>query len=58
MKEIKCTILYCVIERTFVVPFYYGSGTVLGLIQDNPSCNQHLKPLHEPHEVCLASFLT
>jgi hypothetical protein len=27
MKEIKYTILYCVFVRTFVVPFYYGSGT-------------------------------
>jgi hypothetical protein len=27
MKEIKYTILYCVCEN-FVIPFYYGSGTV------------------------------
>jgi hypothetical protein len=26
---IKYTILYCVIVRTFVIPFYYGSGTVI-----------------------------
>jgi len=29
MKEIKYTILYCVFVRTFVIPFYYGSGTVI-----------------------------
>jgi hypothetical protein len=29
MKEIKHTILYCVFVRTFVIPFYYGSGTVV-----------------------------
>jgi hypothetical protein len=28
MKEIKYTILYCVFVRTFVIPFYYSSGTV------------------------------
>jgi|688.fasta_scaffold2132836_1 hypothetical protein len=28
MKEIKYKILYCVFARTFVIPFYYGSGTV------------------------------
>jgi hypothetical protein len=28
MKEIKYTILYYVFVRTFVIPFYYGSGTV------------------------------
>jgi hypothetical protein len=27
MKEIKYTILYCVFVRTFVIPFYYGSGS-------------------------------
>ncbi len=29
MKEIKYTILYCVFVRTFVIPFYYGSGNVI-----------------------------
>jgi hypothetical protein len=29
MKEIKYTILYCVFVRTFVIPFYYCSGTVI-----------------------------
>jgi hypothetical protein len=29
MKEIKYTILYCVFVRPFVMPFYYGSGTVI-----------------------------
>jgi hypothetical protein len=29
MKEIKYTILYCVFVITFVIPFYYGSGTVI-----------------------------
>jgi hypothetical protein len=29
MKEIKYTILYCVFVRTFVLPFYYGSGNVI-----------------------------
>jgi hypothetical protein len=29
MKVIKYTILYCVLVRTFVVPFYYGSGTII-----------------------------
>ncbi len=29
MKEIKYTILYCVLVRTFVKPFYICSGTVL-----------------------------
>jgi hypothetical protein len=29
MNEIKYTILFCVFVRTFVVPFYYGSGTVI-----------------------------
>jgi hypothetical protein len=29
MKEIKYTILFCVFVRTFVIPFYYGSGTVI-----------------------------
>jgi hypothetical protein len=29
MKEIKFTILYCVFVRTFAIPFYYGSGTVI-----------------------------
>jgi hypothetical protein len=29
MKEIKYTILYCVFVRTFVIPFYYGSGSVI-----------------------------
>jgi hypothetical protein len=28
MKEIKYTI-FCVFVRTFVIPFYYGSGTVM-----------------------------
>jgi hypothetical protein len=28
MMEFKNTILYCVVLRTFVIPFYYGSGTV------------------------------
>ncbi len=29
MKENKYTTLYCVFARTFVIPFYYGSGTVI-----------------------------
>jgi hypothetical protein len=29
MKEIKYTILYCVV-RTFVIPLYYGSGSGSG----------------------------
>ncbi len=29
MKEVKYTILYCVFVRTFVIPFYYGSGSVI-----------------------------
>ncbi len=29
MKEINYTILYCVFVKTFVIPFYYGSGTVI-----------------------------
>jgi hypothetical protein len=29
MKENKHTILYCVLESTFVIPCYYGSGTVI-----------------------------
>jgi hypothetical protein len=33
MKEIKYTILYCAFVRTFVItfviPFYYGSGTII-----------------------------
>ncbi len=29
MKEIECTILYSVFVRTFVIKFYYGSGTVI-----------------------------
>jgi hypothetical protein len=29
MKEIKHTVLYGVFVRTFVIPFYYGSGTVI-----------------------------
>jgi hypothetical protein len=29
MKEIKYTILYCVFVETFVIPFYYGSETVI-----------------------------
>ncbi len=29
MKKNKHTILYCVLERTFVIPFCYGSGTVI-----------------------------
>jgi hypothetical protein len=29
MKEIKYTILYCVIVRNFVIPIYYGSGIVI-----------------------------
>ncbi len=29
MKEIKNTILYCVFVRTFLILFYYGSGTVI-----------------------------
>jgi hypothetical protein len=29
MKEIKYTILYYVFVRTFVIPFYYGYGTVI-----------------------------
>ncbi len=28
MNEIKYKILYRVFVRTFVIPFYYGSGTV------------------------------
>jgi hypothetical protein len=28
MKEIKYTILHCVFARTFVITFYYASGTV------------------------------
>jgi hypothetical protein len=32
MKEIKYTILYCVFVRTFVIPFYYGSGTVINYV--------------------------
>ncbi len=35
MKEIKYTIFYCVCERTFVIPFYYGSGS--GTAIDNGS---------------------
>jgi hypothetical protein len=27
MKKIKYTILYCVFVRSFVIPFYYGSGS-------------------------------
>jgi hypothetical protein len=30
MEEIKYTILNCVFVRTFVTPFYYGSGTGSG----------------------------
>jgi hypothetical protein len=29
MKEIKYTILFFVFVRTFVIPFYIGSGTVI-----------------------------
>jgi hypothetical protein len=29
MKQIQYTILYCVFVRTFVIPFCYGSGTVI-----------------------------
>ncbi len=29
MNEIKYTILYCVFVRTFVITFYYDSGTVI-----------------------------
>jgi hypothetical protein len=29
MKEIKYAILYWMLVRTFVIPFYYGSGTVI-----------------------------
>jgi hypothetical protein len=29
MKEIEYTILYCVFVITFVILFYYGSGTVI-----------------------------
>jgi hypothetical protein len=29
MKEIKYTILYCVFVRVVVIPFYYGSGTIV-----------------------------
>jgi hypothetical protein len=29
MKDNKHTILYCVLERTFVILFYCGSGTVI-----------------------------
>ncbi len=32
MKEIKHTILNCVFVRTFVITFYYGSGTVITVI--------------------------
>ncbi len=27
--EIKYTVLYCVFVKTFVILFYYGSGTVI-----------------------------
>ncbi len=32
MKKIKHTILYCVFMRTLVMPYYYGSGTVLNTV--------------------------
>jgi hypothetical protein len=34
MKEIKYTILKCVFVRTFAIPFYYGSGTVINYGSD------------------------
>ncbi len=30
MKETKYTIIYCVFVRTCVMPFFYGSATVIG----------------------------
>jgi hypothetical protein len=35
MKQIKCTILYCVFVRTFVIPLYYGSGTIINYGSDS-----------------------
>jgi hypothetical protein len=35
MKEIKYTISYCVFVRTFVIPYYYGSGTVINYGSDS-----------------------
>jgi hypothetical protein len=35
MKKIKYTILYCVFVRTFVILFYYGSGTVISYGSDS-----------------------
>jgi hypothetical protein len=29
MQKIKYTILYCVLTRSFVIPFYNGPGTVI-----------------------------
>jgi hypothetical protein len=29
MKDVKYTILYCVFVRTFVIQFYYDTGTVI-----------------------------
>jgi hypothetical protein len=29
MKKIKYTFLYCLFLITFLIPFYYGSGTVI-----------------------------
>ncbi len=29
MKVMKYTILYCVFVKTFVIPFYYGSETII-----------------------------
>jgi hypothetical protein len=35
MKEIKYTVLFCVFVRSFVIPFYYGSGTVINYGSDS-----------------------
>jgi hypothetical protein len=40
MKEIKYTILYCAFVRTFVIPFYYGSGTVISYGSGSGSTRQ------------------
>jgi hypothetical protein len=29
VKEIKYSVLICVLVRTFLIPFYYGVGTII-----------------------------
>jgi hypothetical protein len=50
---IKYTILYCVFVITFVIPFYYGSGTVINYGSGSTLLKVTVPTVPVPHSTTL-----